>query len=135
MSEFSISNKFSPLIKATQKDSSQYHLNGKLQIIPLDNFLAGLPADQIASKLFLPNMHFSPKISSLTVNFYEAILEQTNSALVTHNEKDGEIAFSKLKILHILSPQEWRNNWSTNRMVQSPNQKQWPYNYWDYINA
>lgn len=138
LSEFSVSNQFSPLLHSTIKKNpsqSQYILNAESQITHLDNILAGLPADQIPSKIFLSNMHFSPKLSSLTVKFYEAILEQSNSALITHTEKDSEIAFSKLKILHILSPQEWQNNWSTTRMVQSPNKKQWPYNYWDYMNA
>ncbi|RWR94606.1 eukaryotic translation initiation factor-like protein [Cinnamomum micranthum f. kanehirae] len=123
-----------PCEKTTNKES-HYHLNGELQIIPLDTFLAGLPVDQIASKIFLPNMHFSPKAASLTLSFYEAILEQTNSALFTHNTKDGEVAFSKLQILHILSPEEWQDNWSNTQMVRSINKKQWLYNYWDYMNA
>ena len=138
MSEFSLSNKFSPLTQSTKtvkSESSQYQLNGELQIVSLDNLLASVPADQIASKIYQPKMHFLPKISSFSINFYEAILKQTNSALITHNDKDGETACSKLKILHVLSPQEWQNNWATTRMVQSPNKKQWPYNYWDYMNA
>ena len=62
------------------------------------------PIDQILTKIIRPNSHSAPKAPNISQRYYEAILEQSKSVIITHQDRDGEHAFSKMKILHILSP-------------------------------
>lgn len=80
-------------------------------------------------------MHFVPKYSAISYKFYEAILTQSNSALIHYNESKGEIVYSKMKILHVLSSFEWGSNLTEIRYVTNPNGTKYAYNYWDYMKA
>jgi len=63
---------------------------------------------QIVENLFSQDFHYLPIDICKTITFYEFILVDIESIEVSHNKDDkGNIEFSKIKILQVLSPQEW----------------------------
>lgn len=129
-STIQLSNTFHPL---TSK--SEYQIAGEYVIASLEPTIQNLSIPQILNQYYPPNTHFVPKASGLTKKFYETILTLTNSIKINHTIKDGEIIYSKIKILHILLPSEWNQNLSADQMVRSPTGKAFPYNYWNYQRA
>nr|GEY52065.1 enzymatic polyprotein [Tanacetum cinerariifolium] len=69
--------------------------------------------------------------------YYEAVLTDSQSVQIRHNynkDKPEEIDFSKVKIMKVLSPEDWGNRTFTNKVLSC-----YPdyhgYNYYDYIEA
>ncbi|XP_057442877.1 uncharacterized protein LOC130734457 isoform X2 [Lotus japonicus] len=102
-------------------------------IIEREHF--SLSPREIATQLFPTNFHYVPGHPKKTRLFYEFILVDSDSIEVTHNQdKQGEIAFSKIKILKVLTPQDW--NAPLHYFKQFSRQFDPPsYNYFDYTDA
>lgn len=124
-----------PLPMATPQ-KTEYISKAHYAIFPIDDeMFDNLTLEQIVSKCFPQSTHFIPKHINYSNKFYEAILEQTQSAVITHTVQDKQISYSKLKILHILSPKDWNSPFFSPKYVTSPTNQQVPYNYWDYMQA
>jgi len=88
-----------------------------------------------AKELFPTTFHHLPTDLTKTRTFYEFILVDTDSAEISHNQdKEGNIIYSKIKILHIITSQEWNQppheTKSFSRYFIPQN-----YSYYDYIEA
>jgi len=90
---------------------------------------------QIVENWFPQDFHHLPIDICKTKTFYEFILVDTKSIEVSHHKADeGNIQLSKIKILQVLTPQEWNqplhNKKSFSRMFDSQQ-----YSYYDYMDA
>ena len=87
--------------------------------------------------MFPPGSNFQPEHPHKTQTFYEFILVDTNSVLLTHNKckwDSSRTAFSKCVIKNVISHLQWNGPpWITRKFSQtfSPHD----YNYYDYQNA
>ncbi|GJW92743.1 hypothetical protein Tco_0172415 [Tanacetum coccineum] len=72
-----------------------------------------------------------------TREYYEAVLIDSQSVQIRHNynkEDQKKIDFSKVKIIKVLSPEDWGNKPFTNKVLSC--YPDYPgYNYYDYIEA
>nr|KYP43964.1 polyprotein [Cajanus cajan] len=75
------------------------------------------------------------KLPCLGIPFYEFILIDTDSIELTHTRDDqGKIQFSKIKILRIITPDEWNQLlYKTNNFSRTFEPQQ--YSYYDYMDA
>ncbi|RDX87438.1 hypothetical protein CR513_31087, partial [Mucuna pruriens] len=115
------SNKFTPLqyhnviigpsklVNYQNPYEDQYLENDELlPIIVLKKDQAKANPIQVARILFPPNFHYLPIHPHKTRTFYEFILVDIDSIEIFHTQdKQGIIQFSKIKILTILSHQDW----------------------------
>ena len=87
--------------------------------------------------MFPPGWNFQPEHSHKTQTFYEFILVDTNSVLLTHNKckwDSSRTAFSKCVIKNVISPFQWNGSpWATRKLSQDFYPQY--YNYYDYQNA
>ncbi|GFP86883.1 hypothetical protein PHJA_000832100, partial [Phtheirospermum japonicum] len=71
--------------------------------------------------------------------YYQAILEDNDSAFFKHFKEKEETTYSTCKILRGLAPSEWKHSISAPiRLSQKYAENSWafiPYNYWDYQQA
>jgi len=58
--------------------------------------------------IFPPDFHYPPTDTTKTCTFYEFILVDTDSVEISHTpNNNGHIMYSKIKILQVITPQEW----------------------------
>lgn len=139
-----ISNKYSILdyhntiSSKTPGKTEQYEYQEKPERLPsimIEKAWFDCHPREIAKQVFPPNFHYMPGHPSKGRLFYEFILVDTDSIEVTHNkDKNGEIIYSKVKILKVLNMQEWNQPLFQSKQfsrVFTPS----GYNYFDYMDA
>jgi len=58
--------------------------------------------------MFPQDFHYPPIDTTKTRIFYEFILVDTDSVEISHTQdNNGHIMYSKIKILQVITPQEW----------------------------
>ncbi|RDY06063.1 hypothetical protein CR513_10017, partial [Mucuna pruriens] len=79
-----------------------------LPIMTLEPYMIKENLKDLIAHIFPKSFHYLSNDFSKSQRFYEFILVDTDSAEITHNKDDqGNILFSKMKIMNILSPQDW----------------------------
>ena len=131
-----------PTRRLPRRDSPFYHYYTKpapltdLYLTPEHEPLSQAQIEPYLTKLFPKNFLWFPDDPRKTREFYEKILEDSNSALISHRmcETDpNKINFSKLKIQKILSLSDWQSPSALKAFVTPYS---FPgYSYTDYKNA
>jgi len=106
-----------------------------LDIMIIEKIWTQSPPRQIANALFPFDHHYLPNNFLKTRLFYEYILVDTESIEVTHTkDPHGKIQFSKIKILKILSPEDWGQALHQHTSFSRAHHPQ-EYSYYDYKDA
>nr|GFA09081.1 enzymatic polyprotein [Tanacetum cinerariifolium] len=118
----------------------EFHVNPTVQVIKILEPIEEQKLNQSFSTLL---DHLFPKGENFCKNdfqnrqYYEAILLDSQSVQIRHTyskSKPEEIEYSKVKIIKVLSLEEWKNRPFTNRTLSS--YPTYPaYNYYDYMEA
>lgn len=120
----------------TDQSTKEYLENpGHIYAITLEKYWIASNINTIPLKIFPLDFHYIPTDPTKTRTFYEFILVDTDSVEISHTkDKENNIQFSKMKVLNILSPQDWKVPLYETRSFTrrfSPQQ----YNYYDYMDA
>ncbi|RDX79349.1 Enzymatic polyprotein, partial [Mucuna pruriens] len=87
-----------------------------LPIMILESYIIKEDLKTLIAHIFPKTFHYLPNNLLKTQRFYEFVLVDTDSAEITHTRDDQEsVLFSKMKIINILSPQDWNQHFSTPR--------------------
>ncbi|RDX80910.1 Enzymatic polyprotein, partial [Mucuna pruriens] len=106
-----------------------------LPIMTLEPYMIKENLKDLIAHIFPKSFHYLSNDFSKSQRFYEFILVDTDSTEITHNKDDqGNILFSKIKIMNILSPQDWDQSlFDSKSFSRSFNPT--GYTYYDYIDA
>nr|KYP43243.1 polyprotein [Cajanus cajan] len=108
-------------------------LYNHLDIIPIEPEWANLSKEQIVNIIFPENTHHQNYLKPRL--FYEFILVDTESIDLFHSrDKEGNIIYSKAKILKIITPEEWGQRIYQPKTFSRQFQPQY-YTYYDYTMA
>jgi hypothetical protein len=92
-------------------ESLQIIKSPEVNIFPIEQQIAHIQNPrQVVSQMFPPGWYFQPEHPHKTQTFYEFILVDTNSVLLTHNKckwDSSRTAFSKCVIKNVISPFQW----------------------------
>ncbi|RDX97481.1 Tf2-11, partial [Mucuna pruriens] len=106
-----------------------------LPIMTLEPYMIRENLKDLITQIFPKTFHYLTNNFSKTQRFYEFILVDTDSAEITHTRDDqGTILFSKIKILNVLSPQDWNQPLFESKTF-SRSFNPIGYTYYDYIDA
>jgi len=106
-----------------------------LPIITLEKEWIKENPTKTAEDLFPSTFHYHPQNVLKNRTFYEFILVDTDSAEISHtSDKEGTIIYSKIKILRIMTPQEWNQPLHSTKTFSRQFTPQY-YSYFDYMEA
>lgn len=89
---------------------------------------------EVVAGIYLTNSHDLPTELPKTREYFEKILEETGSIQISHNYRDRfNLAFSTVKILKILKPEEWGSDLQKARYFKNPNIFPKSFTYFDYM--
>jgi hypothetical protein len=119
-------------------DSLQIIKSPEVNIFPIEQQIAHIQNPrQVVSQMFPPGWYFQPEHPYKSQTFYEFILVDTNSILLTHSKcryDSSQTAFSKCLIKNVLSPFQWEGHPCNTRKFSQEFYPQ-DYNYYDYQTA
>ena len=78
---------------------------------------------ELSKKVFLDDFYFIPEDIIKNRKYYEYILIDTNSVEIEHNydvDEPSKISYSKIKILHVLSPKDFATDLYTSKSFSNP---------------
>jgi len=85
--------------------------------------------------MFPQDFHYPPIDTTKTRTFYEFILVDTDSVEISHTQdNNGHIMYSKIKIIQVITPQEWNKPLHGKKSFSRSFNPQ-HYSYYDYIDA
>ncbi|RDX65399.1 Enzymatic polyprotein, partial [Mucuna pruriens] len=144
-----LKKRFIPLYFNTTAQSKSYLITSipepsndpyieKLELLPimtLESYMSKEDLKTLVAYIFPKTFHYLPNNQLKTQRFYEFILVDTDSAEITHTRDDqGNMLFSKMKIINILSPQDWNQHlFDSKAFTRQFNPL--GYTYYDYIDA
>ena len=129
-------NPTKPFPSPQSVESLQVFKTPEVNIFPIEQQITNIHnPKQVISHMFPPGWCFQPEHPHKTQTFYEFILVDTSSVLLTHNKcrwDPSRTAFSKCVIKNVISPFQWeaRPPWAPIKFSQTF-QPQF-YNYYDY---
>ena len=110
----------------------------EVNIFPIDQHIEHIQNPrQVISQMFPPGWYFQPEHPHKSQTFYEFILVDTNSILLTHSKctfDTSRTAFSKCLIKKVISPFQWNGHPCNTRPFSQEFSPQ-EYNYYDYQTA
>ena len=121
-------------------DSLQIIKSPEVNIFPIEQQIEHIQNPrQVVSHMFPQGWNFQPEHPHKSQTFYEFILVDTNSILLTHckctfDTTGSRIAFSKCLIKQVLSPFQWNGHPCNTRTFSGKFNPQ-EYNYYDYQNT
>ena len=121
-------------------DSLQINKSPEVNLFPIEQQIEHIQNPrQVVSHMFPQGWNFQPEHPRKSQNFYEFILVDTNSILLTNckcnfDATGSRIAFSKCLIKQVLSPFQWNGHPCNTRSFSGKFNPQ-EYNYYDYQNA
>ena len=118
-------------------NASQYVHNTEEIILPLEFNDSDLDLQKIMGKYFPKDCYLIPEYPGKDQNYYEAILCETQSALIFHTKNGEELGFTKLLIQKIIHLEDWdrTSNPYVVKTLYSATCLNKKYNYWDYQKA
>jgi hypothetical protein len=119
-------------------ESLQIIKTSEVNIFPVEQQIAHIQnPTQVVFQMFSPGWYFQLEHHYKTQTFYEFILVDTNSILLTHNKckwDSSRTVFSKCVIKNVISPLQWNGSpWDQRKFSQTFSPPS--YNYYDYQNA
>lgn len=120
-----------PTFETQYKEKPEAHA-----IIPIERDWFQIDRKIMYKNIFPKPFHYVPNDLRKTQKFYEFILVDTESIELSHtkNPTTGEISFSKIKILKVLSIQDWGQElFKSKTFTRQFNPQE--YNYYDYMAA
>nr|GEV24879.1 enzymatic polyprotein [Tanacetum cinerariifolium] len=130
--------KRSPTPVSPSTNKIEFHTNPNIQAIKILKPIEEQKLNQSFSTLLdhlFPKGEFFYKNDFQTIQYYKAILLDSQPVQIRHTYSKvnpEEIEFSKVKIIKVLSLEDWKNRPFTNRTLSS--YPTYPaYNYYDYI--
>jgi hypothetical protein len=119
-------------------DSLQINKSPEINLFPIDQQIEHIQNPrQVVSHMFPPGWNFQPEHPHKSQTFYEFILVDTNSILLTHCKCSFDTtrtAYSKCLIKQVISPFQWNGHPCNTRSFSKKFTPQ-EYNYYDYQNA
>jgi hypothetical protein len=121
-------------------DSLQINKSPEINLFPIDQQIEHIQNPrQVVSHMFPPGWNFQPEHPHKSQTFYEFILVDTNSILLTHckcsfDTTGSRTAYSKCLIKQVISHFQWNGHPCNTRSFSKKFTPQ-EYNYYDYQNA
>lgn len=126
-----------PMTQEKYGNASQYILNTEEIILPLEFNDSDLDLQNILGKYFPRDSYFISEYPGKDQNYYEAILCETQSALIFHTKNGEELGYTKLLIQKVIHLEDWdkTSNPYVAKTLYSATCLNKKYNYWDYQKA
>lgn len=122
-----------PKLKAREES---HYINTMLKEVVVIEDIDFVHTPEQVAELYLSYSHDLPIFLLKTREFFEKVLVETSSIKISHKPRDRHnLAFSTVKILKILRPNDWGNELRKHRHFENSLMFPKTYNYFDYIMA
>ena len=133
-----------PLIKTPPESfqltkKGQYYASAQDFVSIIESDETDNPPPYFLTKMFLRNQHFINDDPRKDYDFYNKVLLYSRSIYVDHTkstQNPSEYEYSKLKIIKIFHPQDWKQNWNRPyKFYNTANRDSVQFTYHDYQKA